>query len=106
MSKKHYFLEAVIEEDDMVWCAYLPTIREEMRERGLTESKVFEAKRRKANDEFFYCEDVLEWGEKGECGKFCDCYSPRNGKNGCCKYLSYGYEPTDKFRIIKLKSEK
>jgi hypothetical protein len=103
MSQKHYFLEAVIEEDDEVWCAYLPTIKEEMRERGLTEAKVFEAKRCKANDDFIYCEDALAWGDKGECGKICDSYSPRNGKNGCCKYLSYGYEPIDKIKILKHK---
>lgn len=105
MSQKRYFLEAVINQDDEVWCAYLPTIKEEMRERGLTEAKVFEAKRCKAKDDFIYCEDLMDWCEKGECGKQCDSYEPRNGKNGCCKHLSYGYEPTDKTRIIKQNEE-
>jgi hypothetical protein len=103
MSRKRYFLEVVIEEDDEVWCAYLPTIKEEMEERGLTEAKVFEAKSIK-NDEFIFCEEVYEWSERGECGKWCDSYAPRNGKNGCCRHLGNGYEPTEKFKIIKLKN--
>jgi hypothetical protein len=27
------------------------------------------------------------------CGKVCDEYEPRNGKSGCCKHMSFCYEP-------------
>ena len=43
---------------------------------------------------FFYCRYVEDVGEVGEgCGKVCDWYSPRNGKNGRCRHSANCYEP-------------
>lgn len=104
MSKKKYFLEIVLnEEPDEVWCAYLSTIKTEMRDRELVEAKVFEAVKIKNDDGYIFCSSVFEWSERGDCGKWCNDYTPRNGKTGCCRYLRQGYEPSEISKIIKLK---
>ncbi len=66
----------------------------------LSELVLFEAKPTKDN-EYFFCRAVGEVGERGECGRHCEDYTPKNGKNGCCKYVGGLYEATDKTRIIK-----
>jgi hypothetical protein len=35
---------------------------------------------------YFYCRDLSEVGETGQCGKVCKAYSPNNGKSGICKH--------------------
>ncbi len=69
---------------------------EEMKECEITELKVNEAKRVLGGD-FFFCETSQEIGAKGwgfmGCGIFCVDYKPRNGKSGCCKHMSFCYEP-------------
>ena len=72
---------------------------------GLDEIEVSEAKR-VTGQGFFYCmkyKYLVDSRETSICGKLCEDYSPRNGKNGRCRYSSYCYEPTDKKRIIKIK---
>ena len=53
--------------------------------------------------EYFWCSEFGEVGETGEsCGKLCDKYSPRNGKNGRCRFHKNCYTPSDKLITIKL----
>lgn len=74
---------------------------EEMKEYGITELKVNEAKRIIGGD-FYFCKAFDAMGEKGSfdydgCGRICDEYTPRNGKSGCCKHRSFCYKPGKKF---------
>lgn len=50
----------------------------------------------------FWCREAAECFEVGECGKKCDAYEPRNGKNGRCRWHSNAFEPseTDTITII------
>jgi len=74
-----------------------------MKENNIKEMIVFEAER-DTNIDYFYCTFYDEIGEKNEgCGKRCDEYNPRNGKNGRCNYSGHCYSPTDKFKLLKLK---
>lgn len=85
-------------------CFTKKQIIEDMKEEGLTELKIFEAKR-VTGESYFWCSVNQEVGEKGEgCGRICSQYKPRNGKNGRCRYSGYCYEHTDMFQIIKLNS--
>jgi|SRR5574343_108702 hypothetical protein len=84
-------------------CYTIDTIKALMDDAGIKELEITEAKRDTGNG-YFYCTKFQEIGEVGEsCGRFCSGYSPRNGKNGKCRYSGYCYEPTDKKRIIKIK---
>lgn len=44
--------------------------------------------------DYFYCTEFDEVGESGNCGKKCDKYKPRNGKNGVCMHHRRCYEET------------
>jgi hypothetical protein len=66
----------------------------EMKADGAEELKLYEAVVSDEKD-FFYCKAIQEVGEKGECGKQCKDYAPRNGKSGCCKHLGKLYEPSE-----------
>jgi hypothetical protein len=95
---KYYFSE--IDEER---CYTLKHIREMMEEENITEMDIFEAKI-ETRTGTFYCREFGEVGIVGEgCGKFCDKYAPRNGKNGRCRYSSNCYIPTDKVKHIKIK---
>ena len=86
-------------------CYQLKDIIEDARNLEMTEIEVTEAKRITGQG-FFYCPKLGYSGgvEGSGCGKaFCPDYSPRNGKNGRCRFSGYCYEPTDKKRIIKIK---
>jgi len=87
-------------------CYQLKDIIEDAQGLEMTDIEVTEAKRITGQG-FFYCPKLGYSGEvEGSgCGKaFCKDYSPRNSKNGRCRYSGYCYEPTDKKRIIKIKS--
>ena len=50
----------------------------------------------------FFCQYSNDVGEKGDCGKFCDVYQPRNGKSGCCKHHGFLYEQgTESYILYK-----
>ena len=70
-------------------------INGEYKEIELTEAKI------EYGTGYFFCTEYLEHGEVGEgCGKVCEHYSPRNGKNGRCRYSNNVYQMTDnKFTI-------
>ena len=96
---KYYFWE-----DDDERCYRKKDIIQDIKENGLTELKIFEAKRELGND-YFWCTEYQEIGEtKESCGRFCDMYKPRNGKNGRCRFSGHCYEPTEKFEIFKINS--
>ena len=71
-----------------------------MEEEGLTEMKVFEAKRETATG-LFFCKHFGEIGERGNC-QGCEAYQPRNGKSGICRHWGYTYEKSDNERVLKL----
>ena len=49
-----------------------------------------------------YCSttDTFPSENPGWCGKGCEHYTPRNGKNGICKNVSYGLMETDRKWIV------
>ncbi len=96
--KKLYFSEL-----DELRCLTLKDILKEMEKLNIDELKVFEAKPVRG-ESYFYCTKFQDIGEIGEtCGEFCEYYNPRNVKSGICRYYRNCYEPTEKFRILKLK---
>ena len=66
------------------------------------EIEVFEAKK-VVGANYFFCKDSFEAGEKGNCGKSCTAYKPRNGKNGICKHNRPVYEHGNKVKFYKTK---
>ena len=52
--------------------------------------------------DYFYCSEYGVVGDKtgSDCGKSCEGYSPRNGKNGRCKHSKSCYTATDKKIIV------
>ena len=57
-----------------------------------------ELQKREIRGEMSWC---IEHGEFvvtcEDCGRICKYYDPRNGKNGCCKYVRQGFIGTGKF---------
>lgn len=99
MKKKLYFQDNVESEI----CHPIEWYLEYMKENELTEIKVFEA-RVERDTGYFYCKGVQEIGESNNaCGKGCEYYQPRNGKNGICRHWGYLYEPTDVSKILRIK---
>lgn len=102
---KYYFCKYVFYDDDIgdEFCYELKTIIKEAKELGLKKVEVIEAEA-DTGIGFFYCDMFNFCGEVGEgCGKECEAYKPRNGKNGRCVHSGHCYSRTDKKRTIKLK---
>ena len=98
MPKKYYFQYS---EDEQ--CYPLSYFKEKMIEDNLNEITLIEAEKMDVTD-YFWCSEYYTVGEKGECGKFCKKYEPRNGKSGCCKhYSTQFYELSDKKITIRMK---
>ena len=79
-------------------CWDLKEIKSEMLYQGLKELEAWEAIPTRDND-YFYCKEFMEVGEKGDCGKSCCKYAPKNGKSGCCKHVGKLYEHGNKLTI-------
>lgn len=93
---KYYF-----ENLDSENCYSLDYFKEKMAEEEITEMQVFPAKMVKGK-EYFWCDEYFEVGiTKESCGKSCEGYTPRNGKNGRCKYHKNTCEPSDEPIIIR-----
>jgi len=77
---------------------------QEMKDNFITEMQVHPAKMVTGED-FAFCTEFDDCVEvrTGDCGKFCESYSPRNGKNGRCKFSHNCYEPTDEIITFKIK---
>jgi len=75
-----------------------------MKEREITEIEVYPAKIMISSG-FYYCKilETMSESSEGECGKLCEYYKPRNGKNGRCKYHANTYELADKKITLKIK---
>ena len=94
---KYYF-----KSKDAERCYSLTAIKQEMKEEGIKQITVFEAKI--VNDiPIFHCKKFDECYEKREgCGKECFCYEPRNGIKGCCIHYGFCYENTGIEKLIKI----
>ena len=85
--------------DDITYT--LATIKEWMRDNEVNELKAFKAV--PTSDPYYmYCTRFDEIGEKGNCGKFCEAYAPRNGKSGACRHLGKLYDEGEEV-IIRIK---
>jgi len=96
---KRYFFQK-----DGEYCYKLDYHLQYMVDNDIKEMDVYLAKR-EIQSHYFFCKHFQECGERGECGKHCEAYNPRNGKNGVCKHFGYTYEQTDQcftLRIDKL----
>ena len=81
---KNYFFES-----DSEICYPEFYFKDYMKREGISELKVFEAKR-ETNTGYFWCKVNLEIGEVGEgCGNICPDYKPRNGKKGRCLFSGF-----------------
>lgn len=96
---KYYF-----ETKESETCYDLESIKDMMRADGITERTVFEAIKDNVGG-YFWCKAIGEVGEKGQCGKQCSDYEPRNGKSGCCKYFGSLYTATDKTLTVNIGEE-
>ena len=96
---KYYF-----ENKDSEMCYNKEHFQELMVEYDISEIEVYPAKML-IGELVAWCTkygDAMET-QRGDCGKDCDLYSPRNGKNGRCKYSKNCYEAIDKPVILKRK---
>jgi len=96
---KYYF-----EKNDSERCYSRQYFIEEMKEQGISEMVVYPAKML-TGELVAWCSiwgDAVET-QRGDCGKDCDKYEPRNGKNGRCRYSNNCYEPEDKPITLKIK---
>lgn len=88
-------------------CYTLKYHKEYMKENDLKEMKVFKAVIEKGTG-YFFCKIFESVGESGtgwfdsDCGKMCEHYKPRNGKNGRCRFSAGVYEEGE-MKILKIK---
>jgi hypothetical protein len=100
MSKPLYFDAAAVDkEHDELFCYPLEHFRD-MLDAQLPTMRLYRAKADTGSGTFF-CREFGEVGLKGEsCGRQCDSYEPRNGKNGRCRHSAHCYEPTTEVVVI------
>lgn len=83
-------------------CYELDYHLEYMRESGINEMKVFEAKVERGAD-WFYCLAMSTAAEKNDyCGKGCPYYHPRNHISGICEQYGYVYDRTEKSIVLTI----
>ena len=95
MSRKLFFRN-----EDSERCHERSYFVSDMKDAGIKEMIVYKAKQMPTKD-FFWC---TEWGDAMEtgdpyCGNSCDGYSPRNNKNGRCRFHTHCHEPGEKVTI-------
>jgi len=93
---KTQLLKAYFRSEDSEYCYPLKYHLSEAAEEGLTEVILFQAEEVKVPG-VIWCNELQATGEKGECGRDCPFYKPRNGKSGMCANQGRLYEPGDKF---------
>jgi hypothetical protein len=99
---KYYFYKHDNEE-----CYTLDYFKDQMlKHEGHTASIEIRQAKKDKDSYYFWCNQYLLAGEKGECGKICEDYSPRNKKNGICRHHRSAYEPTDQIFILEKKGDK
>jgi len=95
MSKKLYFNKS----DGMEFARTIDEWKDIMRFDGIESMELVRAKADRSSGMFF-CKEYQEVGEAREsCGKQCEAYSPRNGKNGICKHNGPCYEPVKGIKV-------
>lgn len=74
-----------------------------MKEIGIKEMQVYPAKIITGGSLAwcFEADKPIETGRACGCGKECEFYKPRNGKNGRCRFSKNCYEPEEKPILIK-----
>lgn len=79
---------------------------EYMKEHNLNEIEVYKAIPDKFNDGSFWCKHGAFCGDDSSlnCGKICNNYIPKNGKNGCCKHYTNTLYVKGEKVILKLKN--
>ena len=82
-------------------CYTLDYHLQSMAENYIKEMDVYLAERETQSD-YLFCHHFQESGERGECGKHCEAYKPRNGKNGVCKHFGYTYEQTEQCFTLRI----
>lgn len=95
---KRYF-----ENEDACFAYSEDYFKDQMRDEGLTEMTVLEAIPMKSSEiGYMWCKKSQSAGVKGECGRECLDYEPRNGKSGMCKnqgrFFMHGDEVTLKLQ--------
>lgn len=85
-----YFFNAT--EQDPETCHTLDGWINQMKCEGIDQIKLIEAKPFYGSG-YFYCQELGQVGEVVDsgCGKFCELYKPRNGKNGRCIHSHHLY---------------
>jgi len=91
MKKPKYYFDTV----DAEICYTLDYHLDNAKMDKLSEIELFEAIPDKSID-YFYCKEYQTCGIKGDCGKHCDEYEPRNKISGICKHKGVCYTPGDK----------
>jgi hypothetical protein len=87
--------------NDAMLCFNIASHVDALKFEGETATELFEAKITK-DASYFFCKAFGEVGEKGDCGKQCLKYEPRNGKSGICKNSGQLFEQTENKFILKL----
>jgi hypothetical protein len=91
--------------EDSERCHPLSYFKDEMKDAGITEMMVFEAKPDKSKDHF-WCDAAGDAcaSDDTTCGRNCEDYEPCNNKSGKCKSKTHCFRP-DKMKLIKQKGE-
>ncbi len=96
---KYYFRE------DQEHCHSLDFLIDNMKDKGLDTMELTEGQRDYRSD-YFYCRHYSLVGEKGDCGKDCKIYKPRNGRNGICMEHRPTYTSDGKKFTLKKQGDK
>ena len=88
---KYYFSETAQTDE----CYEIDYFYDYMEDEGLDSLVITEAVKDK-NSEYFYCKSFHEVSTKGECGKICSKYDPRNKVRGMCKHYAPVYDNSGK----------
>lgn len=94
MARELYFDAAIYDRTDGDEQSCYPIHRhlDQMEENAQAERKLYRA-RPEVGSSIRYCTEFGYHVERGEgCGKACDSYEPRNGKNGLCRHSAHCYE--------------
>jgi len=80
---------------------------DQMEENAQAERKLYRA-RPEVGSSIRYCTEFGEHVERGEgCGRQCDSYEPRNGKNGLCRHSAHCYDADRKdVLVLRLPEER
>lgn len=80
------------------YCVDIDGVMDKMHDEGVNSKEVYKAQVVRKSD-MFYCNHFYEVGEKGECGRSCPKYKPRNGVSGICQHNRPVYEHGEKITI-------